>query len=144
MTPHQEAQDLVHNTEIDLIHITQRFITSIIKNEKKITEHMLSPALPLAAPALGRVRRRRRLAEPHLRPSWRQLAGPRPRRAVPRLLACPRRRVPGCARRQLAGLPRRTLVPAGAGPAAAPGGSPTSTSAGEGAEGPRASVEGRS
>ena len=58
---------------------------------------MSSPALPLAAPALGRAWRRRWLARPHLHPSWRQLTGPRPRRAAPRLLACPRRRVPGCA-----------------------------------------------
>ena len=60
---------------------------------------------------------------------------PTPGRAVavglsPAVCAWPR------AWRQLAGLPWRTLVPAGAGPAAAPGGSPASTSAGEGAEGP--------
>jgi hypothetical protein len=53
-TSHQEAQDPVHNTEIDLIHITQRFITSIIKNEKKNHRaHVvarLAPCCPCAWP----------------------------------------------------------------------------------------------
>ena len=128
-TSHQEAQDPVHNTEIDLIHITQRFITSIIKNKKKVHRAHVVARLRLAASGCGGGSPGRTCARPG-GPEAAHRPQPTPSRAAAAGLspaACAWLRT----RRQLAGLPsasssqpargpqphllapRRTLVPAG-------------------------------
>ena len=114
LTPHQEAQDPVHNTEIDLIHITQRFITSIIKNKKKVHRAHVVARLRLAASGCGGGSPGRTCARPG-GPEAAHRPQPTPSRAAaaglsPAACAWPR------AWRQLTSLPWRTLVPTGAGP----------------------------
>ena len=116
-TSHQEAQDPVHNTEIDLIHITQRFITSIIKNEKKNHRaHViarLAPCCPCAWPRPAAAAARRAAPAPVLAAARRPQ--PKPSRAAAAGLsqaACAWLRT----RRQLAGLPGASSSPPARGP----------------------------